>query len=48
MREEEGKNGEKTEESQKITPFNFLSKDDNGRTRNGKNAEAELNKRPRE
>ncbi len=36
MRDEEGKNGQKTEESQKIKPFNFLSKDDNGRTCNGK------------
>lgn len=47
MREEKGKNGQKTEESQKIKPFNFLSEDDNGQTRNGKNARAELNKRRR-
>lgn len=48
MREEGGKSGWKTEESQKIKPFDFPSKDDNGQTGNGKNARAELNKRPGE
>lgn len=48
MREEGGKSGWKTEESQKIKPFDFPSKGDNGQTGNGKNARAELNKRPGE
>lgn len=40
--------GRKQKKSQKIKPFNFLSEDDNGQSRNGKNARAELDKRAAE
>lgn len=45
MRAEDGRNGQETEESQKIKPFNTLGADDNGQTFNGKGAEGRTQQR---